>query len=275
MVLGIYLSYHILKITDVTVDGTFVLGAGMFGRMITLTGSFFISVIAAIAISAVAGIVLSFIQRRGKIEPLVASILMLFMLYSINFQVMGRANISLLNKSNFAYDLYFSNEFLFWVMFSAIIIAVVVLFMLLLYSKVGLVLRGMGHNKMLLKRLGKSVEFYRGLGLAIANAMAGLCGALTAQVSGYADINMGFGMAMVGIGSVVIGRQIITTLVVRPCFQIAKDVFGCFLGIVVYFTAVSTFLYLDINPINIKLFLGIMLIILIRAANVKRGSVYE
>ncbi len=267
LVIGVYISYHILKITDVTVDGTFVLGAAVFARIMVITGSFSASVLCAVLVSGMAGVVLSMIQRRGKIEPLVSSILMLFMLYSINFQVMGKPNISLLNRDTYINSLYRENETLLWVLFAAIIGFTILFITVSLYSKIGLILRGMGHNKVLLDRLGKSLELYRTLGLAVANSLAGLCGALTAQVSGYADINMGFGMALVGIGSVVIGRQIVISMHVRPKFQIIKDMFSCLLGIMVYFTTVNVFLFLDINPINIKLFLGMILIVLIRSAN--------
>lgn len=116
--------------------------------------------------------------------------------------------------------------------------------------------------------LGKPAEFYRTLGLSISNALAALTGTISAQVNGFADINMGFGVALVGIGAIVIGRHI---LIHNNSFNTFKEIFSCFIGILFYFITLSILLRVGIDPINLKLILGMVLFISLRS--VKREAV--
>ncbi len=249
--LGIYLSFCILKTTDMTTEGSFVLGAGVFARMAALNP--FLGLTMAMGAGALAGLGVSRIQAHEKINSLMAGIIGLFILYSVNFQVMGRPNISLVSITKIAPTYVL-----------ALIICITLLVGLLMLSRVGLLLRAFGTNQALLGVLGKNVEGYRMLGLSLSNALAALCGALTAQVNGYADLGMGFGMTLTGISAVVIGQRLMRRFFNVPLFNIGMEIFSCFLGVMIYFVAINMLLSYGVDPIYLKCVLGLVLIFLLR-----------
>lgn len=253
LILGMYVSYRILKITDLTVDGTYVLGAAVFAKSLSL--GVFPALILTIIAGGIIGSIVSFMQKNNRINGLIAGILASFMLYSVNLQIMERPNISILDMPNIL-TIFNAENWLMPLIVLNIIIIFAVIF--LLKSKIGLMLRAFGFNKDLLTTLGKPAEFYRLLGLSISNALAALTGSISAQVNGFADINMGFGVALVGIGAIVIGRHI---LIHNNSFNAFKEIFSCFIGILFYFITLSVLLRIGIDPINLKLILGIVLFI--------------
>src|SRR3989338_353031 len=176
LALGVYLSYDVLMVTDLTVEGTFVLGAAIFARLVTLGCNQMISIFAGLLGGIIVGILVTVMQRLAKINSLIAGILAVFMLYSVNFGVMTRPNISLL------------------------------------------------------KRLGKKPAIYLCIGLSISNMLAALSGIMTAQLNGFADIQMGLGMALTAIGAVVIGKKLVSGLLKSDRFSALIGIIGCFIG---------------------------------------------
>jgi len=256
---GVYLSYEILMVTDLTVEGTFVLGAAVFARLITLGLNQWACVIAAILSGAIIGVLVTLMQRLAKINSLIAGILATFMLYSVNFGIMNQPNISLLNNHIFLQSLQDTSPTL---LLTTSILITLFLFIALCYflrSRTGLSLRAFGSNPHLLKKLGKNPAFYLGLGLAISNMLAALCGVMTAQLDGYADINMGIGMALTAIGAVVIGKKLLERFS-GETFNPMTGLFSCLIGGLVYFIVVNVFLTFQFNPIYLKLLLGLVLI---------------
>ncbi|WCR57071.1 ABC transporter permease [Rickettsia asembonensis] len=253
LILGMYISYRILKITDLTVDGTYVLGAVVFARTISL--GLFPALIFAVISGGIIGSIVSFMQKNNRINGLIAGILASFMLYSVNLQIMQRPNISVLGMPTLLSILDLENWLVPLIIINYLIIFAVII---LLKGKLGLFLRAFGFNKDLLINLGKPAELYRMLGLSISNGLTALTGTLSAQINGFADINMGFGVALVGIGAIVIGRHI---LIHANNFNAFKEIFSCFIGILFYFIALSVLLRIGIDPINLKLILGIVLFI--------------
>ena len=272
---GVYLSYDILMVTDLTVEGTFVLGAAIFARLTTLGLNQFLSVLLALIGGALIGIFVAVMQRVAKINSLIAGILAVFMLYSINFAVMNQPNISLLNDTIFLQHLqdYHSTLLtLFLVGLTGLLTSLLALF---LNSQCGLRMRAFGSNPHLLKKLGKNPAFYLGLGLATSNLLAALCGVITAQLDGYADIHMGLGMALVAIGAVVIGKKLISGFC-KEKFNPLIGLLGCFIGAFIYFFVLNSFLMLNINPIYLKLILGFVLVGFLSTAHYtkQRGELY-
>ncbi|ABE04955.1 ABC transporter permease [Rickettsia bellii] len=263
LILGIYISYRILKITDLTVDGTYVLGAAVFAKFLSF--GLFPALILAVIAGGVIGVIVSFMQKNNRVNSLIAGILASFMLYSVNLQIMQRPNISTLGMPSLL-TIFNTENWLLPLMITNIIVIFAVV--ILLKGRLGLMLRAFGFNKDLLAILGKPAEFYRTLGLSISNALAALTGTISAQVNGFADINMGFGVALVGIGAIVIGRHI---LIRNNSFNAFKEIFSCFIGILFYFINLSILLRVGIDPINLKLILGIVLFISLRS--VKRENV--
>jgi len=261
LVLGIYLSYKILRITDLTVDGSFVLGAAIYARLLDVGVNAGSALLLSLLGGFLSGISVALIQYKDKVNSLIAGILALFILYSINFQVLGRPNISL-----HSYDGYFNQygrEFIF-----ISVSCVLVLMLLLLNSSVGLKLRAFGQNKALLEVIGAKPEVIRFFGLALSNSLAALCGVLSVEINGYADVNMGFGVTLTGIGSLVIGLEIMNHCYppTNKTFCSIRDMVGCSLGVFIYFLALNTLLILGIEPINLKLCLGVVLIFFLRTA---------
>ncbi|WP_341792034.1 ABC transporter permease subunit [Rickettsia endosymbiont of Gonocerus acuteangulatus] len=263
LILGMYISYRILKITDLTVDGTYLLGAVVFARFISF--GLFPALILAVIAGSVIGVIVSFMQKNNRVNSLTSGILASFMLYSVNLQIMQRPNISTLGMPSLLTIFNTENWLLSLIITNIIVIFAVIV---LLKGQLGLRLRAFGFNKDLLAILGKPAEFYRTLGLSISNALAALTGTISAQVNGFADINMGFGVALVGIGAIVIGRHI---LIHNNSFDTFKEIFSCFIGILFYFITLSILLRIGIDPINLKLILGMVLFISLRS--VKRENV--
>lgn len=276
LALGVYLSYDVLMVTDLTVEGTFVLGAAIFARLISLGCNQIFSIIAGLLGGAIMGIFVTIMQRVAKINSLIAGILATFMLYSVNFGVMNRPNISLLNSHIFLQHLqdYFPNTLtLFLIGFTVILGLLMCLF---LHSQTGLTMRAFGSSPHLLKKLGKNPAIYLCIGLSISNMLAALCGIMTAQVDGYADVSMGLGMALTAIGAVVIGKKLIGSLIKSPRFSALIGITSCLLGAFIYFLMLNVFLVIGINPIYLKLLLGLALVFFLSTAHYtkQRGELY-
>lgn len=276
LALGIYLSYKVLNTTDLTVDGTFVLGAAVFARLVSTGHDQTLALLAALTAGAMAGIGVAIMQKVARINSLIASILAVFMLYSVNFQALGRPNISLLDSNTFLSYLQTSYGNLVWYVIAAMMLLLMLGLCMMLHRRFGLLLRAFGSNPRLLKTMGKPVDFYLIFGLALSNAMAAFCGVITAQINGYADINMGLGMALTAIGAVVIGQQLVQTVLYRkPQFNALVDCVGVFLGAFVYFLAMNAFLAMGINPIHLKFLLGLVLVFFLGAAHYSRGGIND
>lgn len=268
LVVGVYLSYSILKITDLTVDASFVLGAGVYARLCCLQIPPTDALIVALAAGFVAGTVVAIMQRKGKLDPLLTSVIALFMFFSINFNVMGKPNINLQDCITIG---SISKNNLFYILL-VIAIGLAGFVHILIKSRHGLTLRAFGLNKDLAAKLNKNIELYRMLCLGLSNCLAALSGVLTADINGFADINMGIGVALVAIGSVVIGQQIFNNFSTKFNFNALFDLFKCLIGILIYFLLLNILLLMDINPINLKLILGITLIFFLRFNNKNKSN---
>lgn len=276
LVLGIYISYKILNVTDLTVEGSFVLGAAVFAKLITESVNPLLAMFGAILSGALSGIVVAVVQRHNRVDSLIAGILMIFMLYSINLQIMGVPNLATYDyitvTTYFSY--WFSNyyEFIFSAFFATVCF---ILVFILFKTKLGLNLRAYGDNYRLLCKLGKSPEKYRLIGLAISNALAASSGALTCQIYDFADINMGFGIALTAIGALLIGIQITKKILKQNNYSVIIDSLACFLGVFLYYSAVTLFLNIGVNPINLKLLIGIILILLLKTMSNKNCNPWK
>jgi putative ABC transport system permease protein len=266
LALGISISYTLLRATDMTLEGSFVMGAAVFARLITLGFSPVFAGVCALFSGSLAGIMVSLIQRGGRVDPLLAGILATFILTSGNLALMGRPNISLLSQQTLlssAFDKSDLNGYMLVLVYCLIIFFITAL---LIKSRFGLTLRALGDNPNLLSRLGKSVEIYRMAGFAFTNTLAAASGILTAQTVGYADIGMGFGMTLTGIGAIILGQQILHVFHKTSYRRLFSEFLACLIGVVLYFFAINSLLRFDISPVYLKMILGIILILFLRAA---------
>lgn len=213
MALGVFISFRTLNTPDLTVDGSFVLGAAVCA-IVTLAGHPVLGLIIAFLAGAVAGAVTSLLNTKMGIQPLLAGILVMFGLYSINLWVMGnKPNLSL-SKVKTIYNIRLFETFgKYNELIASLIILSLVLICLFFFLKTrfGFVLRATGDNEHMVRASGVDTDFTKLVGLSLSNGLVGLTGALIAQYSGFADVQMGTGMVVIGLASVIIGEVIFGT----------------------------------------------------------------
>ncbi len=273
LVLGIYFSFCILKVVDLTADGSFVLGAAVFAKGITCGYSATTCTLLALGSGFLCGVFVSLLQKFSRVSILIAGILSTFMLYSVNVAIMGRPTLNLLDTPLFFHDLLFTHPTLFYAWLVGGALCLVLAMTVFLHSRCGLLCRAFGANARLLQQLGKSPQRYLTLGLGLSNSLAALAGLLAAQMNGYADVYMGVGMALTAIGTLIIGQKIVTSLLrTRHAFSAPRDMLGCLLGALLYFAVLHGLLSTDIQPIYLKLNLGIVLIFFLALSRLGRGT---
>ena len=266
MAVGLYVSFCILRATDMTLDGSFVLGAAVFARLIEAGFSPIFAGFAALISGALAGVGVSIMQHGQKISSLLAGVLATFILASGNLVVMGRPNISLLEKTTLLSQAFAQNQFSGWILTACYSSVFCLLACIILASRYGLVLRAFGDNPALLARRGKNIEKYRMFGFAFTNMLASASGCITAQTIGYADIGMGFGMTLTALGAVILGKQLFSIFNRKEKFRITFEFGACLCGVLFYFFAINGLLRLNIDPVYLKMFLGAILVLFLRAA---------
>lgn len=240
--LGVYLSFRVLQFPDLTVDGSFPLGAAVCASLIVAGyNPYFASLMAALA-GAGAGMVTAWLNVRLKILHLLASILTMIALYSINLRIMGRPNIALLGETTVFSPL----ELLDMPTYIALPIALFVLVVLVklaldwfLNSEVGLAMRATGVNPRMARAQGIHTNHYILGGMALSNALVALAGALFAQSQGAADVTLGVGVIVVGLAAVIGGEAVMNTATVF------RATLACIIGSILYRLAVAGALNAD------------------------------
>ena len=200
MVLGVYISFRILNFPDMTVDGTFPLGAAISAKLLTLGVNPYFTLLVALVAGAVAGAVTGLIHVKLKVKDLLAGILVMTALYSVNLRVMGKSNIPLFEEDNI-----FNTEYSMMITIVVLILISKFLLDYLLKTKFGFALKALGDNENLIVSLGLNEEKYKIYGLMIANAFVAFSGAVLAQYQGFADVGMGTGIIVIGLASIIIG----------------------------------------------------------------------
>ena len=278
MALGVYLSFRILDFPDLTVDGSFVTGAAIAAILIVNGTNPFFATLVAIGAGFLAGCVTGLLHTKGKINPLLAGILMMIALYSINLRIMGRSNVPLLNEesiftkiegffetsgldsvlNNMASGIGLGNLTSTWaILISMLVVTTVIKILtdLFLRTQIGLALRATGDNKRMIRSFSANTDGLTIIGLGLSNALVALAGALIAQYSSFADVGMGIGMIIIGLASVIIGEAIFGTR------TIAVTTFAVIGGAIVYRIVVSLALRVDfLETGDMKLITAIIVI---------------
>lgn len=230
--LGVYLSFRVLNYPDLTIDGSFPLGAAISARMILAGFDPFVTLPVAVFGGLLAGTATGIIATRLRIHSLLASILTSTALYSVNLRVMGRSNIPLLNEGTvfrpFAADFRAflqgvggerlaatSKNLLAILMVGLLVLLLKWIFDWFMHTEVGLSLRATGDNPQMIRALGVNTSWMFILGLALSNALVALSGALFAHFQGFADVNMGLGLIIAGLAAVILGETLFRPASVR------------------------------------------------------------
>ncbi|MGN6670711.1 MAG: ABC transporter permease [Candidatus Nucleicultricaceae bacterium] len=261
LVYGVYLSYYILRIPDLTVESSFVSGAVFFTRALEHGLGPVLSFVIGLVGGALVGLMVSLLQAKERIPPLISGILMLFMMYPLNLIFLNRPNVSLLNYGSHYTMSGYPSHMVHLVGAALIVGALTLILCGMLASKIGLTLRAFGVNGRLFQMLGSRSDFYRSFGLILSNMLAGLSGIMTALLNGYTDINMGVGMALVGIGVVIIGHHLEERFGGRS--NILQALTFCFFAAFLYFMAMHLCLFFGLNPLYLKIVMAGILILLL------------
>ena len=252
MVLGVYISFRILNFPDMTVDGTFPLGAAISAKLLTLGVNPYLTLLVALVAGAAAGAVTGLIHVKLKVKDLLAGILVMTALYSINLRVMGKSNIPLFEEDNI-----FNTEYS--MMITIVVLILISKFILdyLLKTKFGFALKALGDNENLIVSLGLNEEKYKIYGLMIANAFVAFSGAVLAQYQGFADVGMGTGIIVIGLASIIIGDTLFgkrrrfagTTIVI--------------IGSILYRGVIAVTLSMGMDASDLKLITSVIVIVIL------------
>ncbi len=239
--LAAYLTFRVINFPDLTVDGSFTLGAAISAILILKGLNPVIATLFAFAGGTLAGTVTGFLHVRWHILGLLAGILTMIALYSINLRIMGQPNLSLLNAST-----VFSHSHSIFLLMAIIVGMILIGLNRFLTSQFGLALRATGINSQTCRSYGVNVGNMNIVGLALSNGIVALAGALFAQTQGFADIAMGTGTVIVGLASVIIGETCVRTRNVQ-CILIS-----CLLGSVIYRVVIAVALNSDILGLRVS-----------------------
>lgn len=249
MALGVFISFRTLNMPDLTVDGSFVTGAAVSAVMCTHNAPFSGLLLAFIA-GCSAGSITALLHTKLKIQPLLAGILTMLALYSINLKVMSnRANIPLMNVKTIFSGLegVLGNDYGKIIISLAILLVTVVLLFLFLKTKLGFVLRATGDNDHMVRALGVNTDFTILLGLAVSNGLVALSGAIIAQDQTFVDISMGTGMVVIGLASVIVGEVVFGTKTLH------RRLAAVILGAILYRLVIAMAFEMGLPPQDLKL----------------------
>ncbi len=274
LALGVYITYKILDFPDLTTDGSFPLGAAVTAALITKGVNPYLTLLAAFAAGALAGVCTGLIHVKGKVRDLLSGIIMMTALWTINLRIAGTSNVPLFSK-----ETIFKNSFLenlipesiqsYTTLIVVIILTVITKLILDFYmnSRSGFLLRAVGDNDKLVTALAKDEGNMKILGLAIANGLIALSGCIFCQEERVFEISMGTGAVVIGLASVIIGTSLFRG------FTFMKATAAVILGSILYKActaiAMRNFEPQDMKFITAALFLIVLLISMERKKKVK------
>lgn len=255
--MGVYITYKILDFPDLSVDGTFPLGASISAALLINGVNPWISILIATIGGAIAGSITGFLHVKLKISNLMSGILVMMGLYSVNLRIMGKSNIPLFN-TNYIFKSTAVNS-IFIIL--AIVVVVKIILDLFLKTKAGFLLTAVGDNEQVVSSLGVNKNLVKVLGLAISNGLVALAGALTAQHQGFADVTMGTGIVVMGLAAVIIGVSIFGKI------SFIKATTLSIFGAIIYKLVIAIALWMKLNPNDLKILTAVLVAVALAANN--------
>ncbi len=265
MALGVFFTFRILDFPDLTVDGSFPLGAVIMAMGIKSGIGLIPSTALAITGGILAGMVTAVIHNKLKVPHLLAGILTMTMLYSVNIRILGnRANLSLLREDNIltkaaglAGDIV-SQEMVILILFILIVLAIKILLDIFFHTDMGLTFGAMGSNQQMIVSQGINPDTYKIIGVGLSNGLVALSGAFAAQYQGFADVNMGQGIVISGLASVMIGEFLIKSN--RISMLTLRVILGAIFYKAIMFLGRYYGYMIHMTPNDLKLISGILII---------------
>ncbi len=273
--IGVYLTLRVLAFPDLTVDGSYTLGGATTAVLIVNGVHPVPATLAAIGVGLCAGLVTGLLNTKLRLPALLAGILMMVGLYSINLRIMGGANVSLLRQvttfDKVAEFLGLSHGSIVVSITVALVVAVIVFLILnwFLRTELGLALRATGDNEQMVRSLGVDTDKNILMGCAIANGLVGLAGAVVAQGQGFADVGMGIGMIVMGLASVIIGEALF-----RPR-GVARLLLAAVGGAFCFRLFITVALRLGMAPGDLKLITAVLVVIALAIPFIRKKLRHE
>ena len=266
MALGVYLTFRVLNFPDLTVDGSFTSGAATAAALITAGQNPILATVAGGVVGLIAGAITGLLHTKGKIDGLLAGILTMIALWSINLRIMGTvkegsavaANLPLLRVETVFTPLREAGVLGTWAGVLVIALGVIVLKLIVdwfLSTNLGLAIQATGDNGPMIRSFGVSTDGTKIFTLALSNGFVALCGALVAQYQGFSDISMGVGLILVGLASVILGQAIFGQR------HIWVATLAVVLGAVLYRLIIFFALKAGLDPNDMKLITALLVVV--------------
>lgn len=259
--IGVYLTLRVLAFPDMTVDGSYSLGGATAAVLIVNGLNPVLSSLAALLIGLLAGLITSTLNTKLRIPALLAGILMMVGLYSVNLRIMRGANVSLLREVTI-FDLAAKvlgmrsgRTELLLIVALALAASVFLFLNWFLRTEVGLALRATGDNEEMVRGLGSNTDKNLILGVSVSNGLVALAGAVVSQAQGFADVGMGIGMVVMGLVSVIIGETLFHSR------GVAGLLVAALVGSFIYRLSISLALRMGMAPGDLKLITAVMVVI--------------
>ena len=268
MALGVFLTFRVLDIADLSVEGTFPLGAAVAATLIDAGHSVWFAMLIALIAGCIGGTVTALLTTKLKIPTLLSGILTMIGLYSVNLMIMGKANVPLLRAETvftLTEDLFGVSSVVATLIVGLIATTVVGVIMYWFFGTVlGTAIRATGCNPQMARAQGINTNVMVILGLLISNGLVALSGALVAQSNGFADVGMGTGTIVIGLASVIIGEVLFGTR------SFKNWLISVVLGSVVYRAVIAIVLELGMPPNDLKLFTAVLVAIALSLPLIKK-----
>lgn len=259
LAIGVFITFRVLDVADLTVEGTFPMGAAISAVLLTEGMNPFAAILLAGVGGMVAGAVTGWIHTKLHIPALLAGILTMIALYSVNLHIMGKANVSLLGITTVYTVLgeLLHTDFVWTTAIVGLLVAIIAgLFLFWFFgTEIGAALRATGVNPQMIRAQGVNTDNMVVLGLLLSNGFVALSGALYSQSIGFADVGMGIGTIVIGLASVIIGE------VLFGAQSFVRSMLAVVLGSIVYRIVIAVVLYLGMPPNDLKLFTAILVAI--------------
>jgi ABC-type uncharacterized transport system, permease component len=270
--IGVFLAFRVLDFPDLTVDGSFPLGAAVAAVLIIAGLNAWLAAAVAMVAGALAGLVTAFLNVRFRILNLLASILTMIALFSVNLRVMGKPNVALLNADTMLtpfFGLGLREVYVRPLFVGVLVVATVILVWRFLESDAGLAMRATGANPRMARAQGVETSRQIYFGLALSNALVALGGALFAQTNGFADVTSGVGTIVVGLAAVIIGETLFGAR------GILLALIGCVVGSILYRIAIQIALSTDalgLQASDLNLVTAVLVAVALVLPRLRRGG---
>lgn len=265
LAMGVYITYKILDIADLTAESSFPFGALLFAKLATSGMNPILSCIIVFAVGTLTGLLTALLHIKLKIEALLAGILSMTILYSINLRINGKPNVPLSGAKSI-FDFSISGNSYVDKIIVVFIIVIIIKFILdwFLKTEAGYLVIATGDNKSLVRSLGENSNKYIAIGLMLSNGLIALSGALLAQSSGFADITMGVSIIVVALASIIIGDTIFRDDVIKGTTKVI-------IGAIIYKIIGAIALKLGLKPTDFRMVNGIIVVLFIAYNNFQSG----